>query len=190
VRRGFSRTRYKQHRVSSDLLGASHRLVEKQQCPGRDSNPHSRIWPGDFKSPVSANSTTWALAMTPIMVRSVPSPLTMYLSVPILAPRLTTKIYPNHFASYAKFPTRAEHFTTDWFDTERIVRDHKNRRQSPETNGSVCFPSALRIAVSIICWPILAISGDRGPSIGRPPSIRVNMYSIPLRSPSGSSWTG
>ena len=32
------------------------------ECPGRDSNPHSRIWPGDFKSPVSANSTTWACA--------------------------------------------------------------------------------------------------------------------------------
>ena len=33
------------------------------ECPGRDSNPHSRIWPGDFKSPVSANSTTWAGAL-------------------------------------------------------------------------------------------------------------------------------
>ncbi len=32
----------------------------ENQCPGRDLNPHSRYQPGDFKSPVSANSTTWA----------------------------------------------------------------------------------------------------------------------------------
>ena len=38
-------------------------MLKKRKCPGRDSNPHSRIWPGDFKSPVSANSTTWAFRM-------------------------------------------------------------------------------------------------------------------------------
>ena len=36
-------------------------LNPQRTYPERDSNPHSRIWPGDFKSPVSANSTIWAL---------------------------------------------------------------------------------------------------------------------------------
>ncbi len=35
-------------------------LQESAECPRRDSNPHSRNRPGDFKSPVSANSTTRA----------------------------------------------------------------------------------------------------------------------------------
>ncbi|SRR6056297_535781 len=35
-------------------------MQSKNQCPGRDLNPHSDYSPGDFKSPVSANSTTWA----------------------------------------------------------------------------------------------------------------------------------
>ncbi len=34
-----------------------------EKYPGRDSNPQGRIRPGDFKSPVSANSTTWAGAV-------------------------------------------------------------------------------------------------------------------------------
>ena len=43
-----------------DRLTTTAQNPRKSQYPGRDSNPHSRIWPGDFKSPVSANSTTWA----------------------------------------------------------------------------------------------------------------------------------
>ena len=48
---------YEEHASDCDVVR------EDAKCPGRDLNPHSLKRPGDFKSPVSANSTTWALAM-------------------------------------------------------------------------------------------------------------------------------